>query len=759
MIIVYTADVETAVKYASFLGGTSYRGSYVKDDQLSVVGDEVIKEALHYGYVKTHIGSDPAAFVWGKGVIRPLTTGDDNEKLFPFGPSVFYPETVYFAPTPGKENEAEMLSQIFNNKEHHVIYDATASRRDRLDFVSVYSYTKTKTPVRKVEISTSDKESIRRAFSNPLPYETSELDTYKDKTYQYASYLVNANLGRLLQGSFSTPFPKISELSVLSDIILRHDEIEREKEKVLYNVDVEVLLPEGGKVRLKCKEASFKASEDAKSFCEGMPKRLPVRITERTYTERPEGPHSVQSLEKEAAAAYGYSPEETRLILSSLYAGGFITSHITASRNFAAGSEADILKLIKNLEKSKAFGELLAEHPARSISPSCFGKDKKTGILITRKLPDKSFHDASIKNIYYLICKEIVKCVLGDKVYKNVQAEVEIGEYRFTARGRKKVQDGFSVLESKESTSEAFPDALTEGTELPITYIMWKESRQSLQPYKETTFIRQYAENTGTSQDEVKRIIENYILAGYLKRDEGTLLPTEKGTCLVHYLMEKDNLIALAESWSGRFAMLYKEHDPAKAEAFCNAIISEIKEAVLSWHDMFDASGARECSMKCPDCGKNLLKNENGLYCTGCGFKVKRWHCGKNLSDKELECLLKYGSTPLLEGFNDGKKSITGRVYFEDKKPVFSQDSIYRCPACKSHLRAAGGEYFCPTCSFKVSPTLFSYTLKKNEFETLLSTKQSPILSELVDKDGCFFSGVIYLDAADDFKVKCARIV
>ena len=47
MIIVYTADVETAVKYASFLGGASYRGSYVKDDQLSVVCDEVIKEALH----------------------------------------------------------------------------------------------------------------------------------------------------------------------------------------------------------------------------------------------------------------------------------------------------------------------------------------------------------------------------------------------------------------------------------------------------------------------------------------------------------------------------------------------------------------------------------------------------------------------------------------------------------------------------------------------------------------------------------------
>ena len=87
MIIVYTAHIETAVKLASLLGGASYRGSHVKEEQLPVVIDEVIKEAKHYGYVKTMINNEPAAFVWGKGIIRPITTGDAAPALFPLGSS------------------------------------------------------------------------------------------------------------------------------------------------------------------------------------------------------------------------------------------------------------------------------------------------------------------------------------------------------------------------------------------------------------------------------------------------------------------------------------------------------------------------------------------------------------------------------------------------------------------------------------------------------------------------------------------------
>jgi len=757
MIIVYTADIETAVKLSSLLGGASYRGSYIKEEQLPVVIDEVIKEAKHYGYVKTMINNEPAAFVWGKGIIRPITVGDSNPALFPLGPAVFFPDKVHYAAASGKEQEAETLSQIFNNAAHQVIYDATIEKRNRLDFVSVYCYTGTATPVRKVCIELIDRENVMRAFSNPMPYEPSELDLFKDKTYQYVSYLANTNLGLLLKDRFPAPFPKIGELPILYEVVKRNTEIECEKTRALYHVDIELLLPDGRKISLKSKSACFSNKAEAEAFCQKIPAKLPITITENTVREKPEGPHSVKSLEKEALSVYGYAPEETKLILSSLHASGFISSQVTASRKFAAGSEAEVLKLIKNLEKSKAFGPLLANLGERVIEPSCFGEDKKAGLLITRKMPDKTFHDSSLRNVYYLICKEIVKCILGEKITSCIQIEGEIDGCRYAAREKFISKAGYSILDGEEE-SECFPKYLTGLQELPITFIMRKESPRTLMPYKEASFVRQYAANSGCSQDEVRKTIKAFILMGLLIRDQDLLLPTERGISLIHYLADKEHLLETAESWNRRIAALYSEKDMEKAENLGESVLSDIKNAVLSWHGMFDTAGAKSCSVNCPDCGQVLQGNANGIFCASCGFKIKRLQHGKKLSDKHIECLIKHGSTPLLEGFMVKEKPACGRVYFEDKNLFFTEDSIYQCPGCRTHLRVSKGKYYCRSCGFELSPSLFSYMFKKTEFEELLYSGQSPLIEGLVDDDGCIFSGVVYLDPDDSYIVKCIRI-
>ena len=71
-----------------------------------------------------------------------------------------------------------------------------------------------------------------------------------------------------------------------------------------------------------------------------------------------------------------------------------------------------------------------------------------------------------------------------------------------------------------------------------------------------------------------------------------------------------------------------------------------------SW--IFTSDG-EESSYVCPKCHKNLLENEERLFCD-CGFTIKKEFSGKKLDTTDLLNLLKNKTTGIIDGFYSTKK-------------------------------------------------------------------------------------------------------
>ena len=130
------------------------------------------------------------------------------------------------------------------------------------------------------------------------------------------------------------------------------------------------------------------------------------------------------------------------------------------------------------------------------------------------------------------------------------------------------------------------------------------------------------------------------------------------------------------------------------------------------------------------------------------------------MSDEDFACLLRFGTTPLLDGFYPEGEKLAGRIYLDiNKNILFTQDSTFRCPSCGRFLRKDGDKYVCRSCQFTLRRKAFSHSFKKEEFSRLLSDGRTGVIDELIDKYGEVFEGVIYLDPDDGYRLKAVKLV
>lgn len=166
--------------------------------------------------------------------------------------------------------------------------------------------------------------------------------------------------------------------------------------------------------------------------------------------------------------------------------------------------------------------------------------------------------------------------------------------------------------------------------------------------------------------------------------------------------------------------------------------------------------------LKCPICGKFVLKREGFFKCTdyedkenGCSFwlgKVK----GKLIPEKQIEKLLKDGQTDLLKGFkSEDSKFDAFLVWSQSEKRIrfkfpTNEDLItkYRCPNCGGRIISTPYGYKCENyvkqeertnndCMFYAG-TILGHTIKEKELDVITKGGQTDLVSLKNSEKKCF---------------------
>lgn len=172
-----------------------------------------------------------------------------------------------------------------------------------------------------------------------------------------------------------------------------------------------------------------------------------------------------------------------------------------------------------------------------------------------------------------------------------------------------------------------------------------------------------------------------------------------------------------------------------------------------------------ETKIKCPSCKGTLIKYSWGYGCSGyqegCRFSVGAV-CGKILTVRQVEKLIKKGNTGIITGFQkrDGSSfdaalelkkddSENYRVTFEKQNYIKEEmpDLYAVCPYCKERITRKLKGWGCEEkCGIFLPYEFSGRRFTKREAECLFGEKETPLLSGFVSKKKKPFAAVFYIE-------------
>jgi DNA topoisomerase-3 len=432
---------------------------------------------------------------------------------------------------------------------------------------------------------------------------------------------------------------------------------------------------------------------EANEFFNKLAKETNIRITKVEQKETAQAPpllYDLSALQQDANKRHGFTAEQTLNIAQKLYEEKYISYPRTGSRYIPEDVFAEIPDLIKSLEKHPLFGShaktiVLAfpvspSYPNSPVFP-CVNNEKVTdhhALIITGVVPGKLGKDE--QTIYDMIAGCMLeafsqKCV---KEILVIQAESENG-IQFETRGSKIKEYGwrgvFNLAEEKPEDENTQPiPALLEGEQFtPTSNNMLGKQTRPKSFFTEATLLAAM-ERAGNEceideNQEVKPIIgigtpatragiiETLLKRRYMERDKKNLIPTERGLHLYHAVKNLQIADAsLTVEWECKLAQIEKE--PTFREVFMEEIREYTKKVVDEISSVELPGNIRK--LPCPKCKSGTVAIfAKVAKCSDetCNLTVFKSICGKSLTDKQIEELLKNGKTGLIKGFK-GKKGV-----------------------------------------------------------------------------------------------------
>ena len=758
MILVYTQELDNAIIMAASLAGIQTPAGNIKLGDLELHKLQIKQDAENFGYIKSSLNNEDAVFIWGSNVIRVAKPSDYGFKSSES--DGFFPPNLKYLYVQENEAHAKRLIATLKQEENNIIYDASIGLGGKFIFSSLYSFAGLELlhkQIHRVEVLSLTEDGINKAFSNPKTCEESIREILRNQTQQYIYYLANNNLPLLIPGQ--SAYPRTKDLRILDELVKRNDQIEEEIAKEKYTISLKAISSFGDFV-LQSKNAVFSKKEPAREFVSHLPAKTTVRLITSTEYTKCDGPHSAISIMKAAQSIFHYPPQKTGIILEELQAKGLINSSSSAARvlpNCMEEELRDILNMLSSFPNIYPYS--LKASINRPFEPKVMTDTRNCGIIPTKRKPTGALSEAQ-RNIYSLIAKEFIKCVLGKKVQEKIVAQINTQGIIFSATGHILKFPGFSILDGKPLPQNPIPEGLSDNEEVQIQYILEKKTGTPPKPFLELDIRKKFSDGSAKSiysPAELSAAINDMEEKKLIMLKGKSIYPLDCVCQLIHELNDYEGLIQSSIFWEESLNKIsnIEEYSYDDAITLSSNLILKVKEELRAWLNQKLNKTGIQTSILCPTCGKFLTSTQDALICSHCGFKVLKIQFGKRLSPSDLEELLKKGSTSMISGFTNIEGS-EGRLYLtSENKVAFSSKSQFSCPICSANPSYKNGSYYC-TCGLEVKQSYYGHLLNHDEIYSLFSNGKTPIISDLMS-NGNSFKGILYIDNSSR-SIKCIAI-
>jgi DNA topoisomerase-3 len=573
-----------------------------------------------------------------------------------------------------------------------VVCATDAGREGELIFRLVYEMAGCKLPVRRLWISSLEKEAIAQGFG--MLKDSSDYDNlYKAAVCRdHADWLVGMNATRLYSLLYGRTLKVGRVMSpTLAMIVNREESIQSFVPEKFYTVQLDS--------KIIALSERFSNKQDADALCAQCDGQDAVisKIESKRVTSAPPRLFDLTSLQREANKIFGFTAQQTLDLAQSLYEKQLITYPRTDSQYLTHDAEGKLHKLATSFYASLPFisGLRIQVNPSQVINDAKVSDHhaiiptwKAAGA--NEKLPE---HERILLTliIVRMICALSPPCF-----YEDITVTVDCCGHVFTSRAKKINQMGWkapwSTFRGGVGTTGSFdeedmtsiPEDLREGSVLPNVKASVKEGTTTPPKHFTEATILTAMENAGNAEmpDDAERkgigtpatragILEKLVNEGFVERKGNgkakSLIPTEKGISLIAVLPEQLQSPLLTAEWEQRLKQI--EKGEASPEGFLSEINDMITALVKDAHrepiadSLFPPS--KNSVGKCPNCGAAVVEKEQGFFCENRACSFRLWKKNRMLMSGGKPPTREMIHTLLTEGqvHAKGLKSKNGKTY------------------------------------------------------------------------------------------------
>ena len=394
-------------------------------------------------------------------------------------------------------------------------------------------------------------------------------------------------------------------------------------------------------------------------------------------------------------------------IVQKLYENGYLTYPRTNSEYLATAEKDKIKDIIKNI---KGMG-----YPVKFKDKKTIFDDSKieshSALTPTYKIPNSSNLSPDELLIYKTVFKRFVSVFCDEECeVEKTEIKISVGEYEdFVLKGTIIKVPGWTKYEEPTTKDKVLPDLnvgdivntnfkLKEKETTPPkhytietlnNYLMnpFKEDKKDIDEkiqngeYDDTEDYKAIFEGLELGTDATRTgIIDNAKSSEYisLKKDVYTILP--KGEYLINSLVQME--ISMDKYQTSKLGKSLKQvfHNEITVDdsvaLACDEIRKVFNKKEVSIERDTDFGFYGDIVGKCPKCGNDVVRNRYAYGCKNykeCDFKINSTICGRIISKKNAELLLKDKCTSKIEGFiSKNGKEFNGRLKLDnDNKIVF----------------------------------------------------------------------------------------
>ncbi|MDR2916531.1 MAG: topoisomerase C-terminal repeat-containing protein [Tannerella sp.] len=650
-------------------------------------------------------------FTWGFGHLIELATPEEytQKKSWDIDDLPIIPDVFKLKPVDGKSGQIKTIQQLVTRKDVDLVINACdPDREGELIFRHIWKYIGGTKPVDRLWLNTFTEADVQKAFATTLPIRNYDRLAFAGKGRSEADWLLGMNATRALtlsvnRGTLSLGRVQTATLALICQRTLEHQNF---KSQPLWRFMLDC--QKDGVDFFLVSDAYFDKAEVEKLL--EIARKSPKTVKEISTVRKIENPpllFDLTALQQAANRTFNMTAAETDETAQKLYQAGLLSYPRTDSRYIGENLFREIPAILRKMGNIPDFSGILAGYPLTNLNSHCVDDAGVTGhhaLIITGEItPDKWKNSGQDeKRILALVITRMFQAFAPPCQKDITNISVAAGELALEDSGTVIVVPGWRGIynTSDDDTDEDTKKLplMKPGEILDADVSLHEGKTKAPELFTERSLIAAM-KNAGDSLDDknLKKtlnsvegigrpatrsgIIETLFTRRYCIREKNHILPTELGFGV--YELVKDFKIAnpiLTAEWEAGLDGI--QTGTVRYEDFINECRDYARETVteilaLSGQSQKlnrqDSKQDAATLITCPKCNRQTVKvftyhsktDQSTISAIGCrnrecGFVY--WNpiiCGKRLSPKMLESLVKDGITQPIDGF----KSKEGNLF------------------------------------------------------------------------------------------------